>query len=76
MPRKVTEKVFSWMDKIRQQLGVVYKEDLQKYYFICYNFAKGMKECSMSILTVLIQEYYDQQFPPNSTNKTTKMEPT
>lgn len=28
MPRKVTEKVFSWMDKIRQQLGVVYKEDL------------------------------------------------
>ena len=76
MPRKVTEKVFSWMDKIRQQLGVVYKEDLQKYYLICYNFAKGMKECSMSILTVLIQEHYDQQFPPNSTNKTTKMEPT
>lgn len=57
MPRKVTEKVFSWMDKIRQQLGVVYKEDLQKYYLICYNFAKGMKECSMSILTVLIQEH-------------------
>ena len=35
-----------------------------------------MKECSISILTVLIQEHYDQQFPPNSTNKTTKMEPT
>ena len=28
MPWKTTEKVFRWMDEIRRQIGVVYKEDL------------------------------------------------
>ncbi|KAJ7373097.1 hypothetical protein OS493_014245 [Desmophyllum pertusum] len=28
MPRKTTEKIFRWMDEIRRQIGVVYKEDM------------------------------------------------
>ena len=27
MPWKTTEKIFRWMDEIRRQIGVVYKED-------------------------------------------------
>lgn len=29
MPWKTTEKMFRWMDEIRRQIGVVYKEDMQ-----------------------------------------------
>ena len=28
MPWSTTERIFRWMDEIRQQLGVVYKEDI------------------------------------------------
>jgi len=28
MPWKTTEKIFRWMDEIRRQIGVVYKEDM------------------------------------------------
>ena len=28
MPHKTTERIFKWMDEIRQQIGVVYKEDM------------------------------------------------
>ena len=27
MPWKTTEKIFRWMDEIRRQIGVIYKED-------------------------------------------------
>ena len=29
MPQSTTERIFRWMDEIRRQIGVVYKEDIQ-----------------------------------------------